>query len=120
MATFNLPSGVVTTLRFNAERTLSDTCVIYARTRSADGYGDATITETSRGTFACRIAPATPSEQRNNITTLQMTHIITLPFGTTVASTDRITSGTHSFDVTGDTTAKTGALLTTVYCVEVL
>lgn len=119
MSILGLPDGIVNQCRSSALVTLTDTATIYSRARTADGYGDATVVETSRGSSACRVATPSVSEQRVNRVDVVVTHVVRFPHTVTVETTDRIAWGSRSFEVVGVLFGTT-ALFKTAQCVEVL
>ena len=49
MTMFGLPADVVAAARVSVLASLTDTATVYSRARTADGFGDFTVAETSRG-----------------------------------------------------------------------
>lgn len=119
MTMFGLPADVVAAARVSVLASLTDTATVYSRARTADGFGDFTVAETSRGTFACRVASPSVSEQRTSRVDVTVSHVVRFPAGTTIATTDRIAVGGRSLEVVGVLQGTT-ALLLTAQCVEVL
>jgi len=90
-------------MRAQQAAALPDTCTISRRTLVSDGAGGYTETWTTAASgVACRLAVAQAAER---ILADRVVHeggfVVTLPYGTSVTSKDRIVVGARTFEVAG-------------------
>lgn len=102
LSTF-LNGRVPTSLRGLQWLALSDTGVIESRTATSDSGGGATVAWAASGTASCRIDVLGARESR--LTGGQIdersTHVVTVPLGVAVSTSDRVTiAGRGTFEVT--------------------
>ncbi len=92
-------------MRSTLDASLPDTCQVTRKTPVPDGAGGQTVTYPNAGSaVACRIAPATDAVRRaEDIIAGRVAQdapwLLTLPNGTDVVATDRVTSGGRTFEV---------------------
>lgn len=103
-------------MREQLAASLPDTCVILRTTAgTADGAGGYTGGTTSAaGTVACRVSPYPPIMDTERVAAGQQGVIefwsITMPVGTDVLPTDRLTSNGETFEITGAPTPRSWEL----------
>lgn len=94
----------VTTLAAEFENLLSATCVIQRLTTASDGMGGSTSTWAAAGTVLCNVAPLTaPTRDGSTVggeVQEQRARMVTLPAGTDVRLTDRLSIASETYEVT--------------------
>jgi SPP1 family predicted phage head-tail adaptor len=116
-----LPPGTVAFLRTQAERSLTDECVIQTPTTSVGSYGNQTTTWSTVDTVACRVSPSalTPGErQQADQPQTWSTWTVLLPAETTVTDDDRITWNGQTFAVIAAQAPRTDEILRRVIVEE--
>lgn len=99
------PDAELADLRSLAESAMPDTCVLYQRVDSSDGYdGAGSAVWTASGTVACRVQPAnlSPEERAAAGQLLGLDRYdVHVPVGTNLGSVGRITSQGATYEVSG-------------------
>lgn len=101
-----LTGAELTDMREEAELALPDVCVVQARTLTSDGQGGRTEAYATSVTTTCRVSPAGQTTQGNEVTRGDGTKaladwIVTLPYSTSVAQTDRLLVNGVTYEVLG-------------------
>lgn len=89
-------------MRTTAGSALPDTAIIQAQTYNSDGGGGGTTVWAATGTVDCRYAPLIArGDERETGERIEPydEFVITLPFDTTVDTTNRIVIGSETFDI---------------------
>lgn len=107
-------------MRATQESTMVDRCIISSQTTVPDGAGSQTITWVASAPIPCRRSGPTRAEREQVIATratVTAVHVVTVPVGVGVATSDRITVGNLTLEVVSvpDHTNQTAVR---VLCVE--
>lgn len=89
-------------MRTVLDESLPDVCVIQTQGWASDGMGGGSATYSAAGTVECRISPGglTPTERSTgDVLTVIGDYTATVPAGTAVPSSGRITSGGRTFEI---------------------
>lgn len=97
-----LTSSELTYMRDAIEQLLPDTCTIQSVTTTPDGFGGVTETlTTTASNVACRLDMTSGREPAIGGAVQQFTsYMLSLPYNTTIAATDRVVINSVSYAVT--------------------
>jgi head-tail adaptor len=120
-----LSTADVDAMRATLEESLPDSCAVVRGTYASDGAGGRTQSGSSSTTVACRVSPTSLTLRNAElITGERLTAVapwtITLPAETDVTVSDRITSGSRTFEVAAVLDPRSWELGRRVLCEEIL
>lgn len=99
-----LTSAELEALRADLERTLPDTCVIQAVTRTADGQGGWTEVWAASGTVSCRMDQNSGNKGRQAAAVQDFaTFTLTVPYDTGLTALQRVVHAGETYNVIGVT-----------------
>lgn len=115
-----LTAGELTSMRATAEEALVESCAIGRRTEVSDGGGGQTVTYPTAATVDCARAPlgqqGSQETSRGDRVTPESEWVVTLPNGTDVRSSDRLTIGGTVYEVLAVRAARTWEITRRVEC----
>ena len=96
-----LSSADIAYMQDAVEELLPGTCYILSYTLASNGAGEMLPTWGTAGTVDCRLDAKTGNEQlQGGAIRPKFEYVITLPYGTTIAETNKVVVGSDTFNVT--------------------